>query len=195
MKTDGCKKARCVSNGAPHLKGSITLAHTYAACIDQSACRLFWAIAAIKCKLVFGSDAVNAFAEAPTPKSPLYLKTDTPYYNWYKNKTNVDLPLSTYVRVYQAIQAHPESPRLWKQHIDSILHKIGFTSTTHEQCIYTLYTSTKTIYMLQQVDNFVIACDSQFTVKYYWDQSTFETMCQSAPAHDMSTWVSNPNML
>ena len=170
VKTDGRKKARCVANGAPHLKGSITLAHTYAACIDQSACRLFWATAAIKCKLVFGSDAVNAFAEAPPPKSPLYLKTDAAYRNWYKRKNNVDLPLSTYVRVYQAIQGHPESPRLWQQHIDSILHKIGFKSTTHEPCIYTLYTSTETIYMLQQVDDFAIACDSQSTAEYYWDQ-------------------------
>ena len=106
VKMDGRKKARCVANGAPHLKGSIILAHTYAACFDQSACRLFWAIAAIKCKLVFGSDAVNAFAEALPPKSPLYLKTDTAYHNWYKHKTNVDLPLSTYVRVYQAIHSN-----------------------------------------------------------------------------------------
>ena len=111
VKTDGRKKARCVANGAPHLKGSITLAHTYAACIDQSACCLFWAIVAMKCKLVCGSDAVNAFAKAPPPKSPLYLKTDAAYHNWYKHKTNVDLPLSTYIRVYQAIQGHPESKR------------------------------------------------------------------------------------
>ena len=170
IKTDGRKKARCVANGAPHLKGSITLAHTYAACIDQSACRLFWAIAAMKCKLVYGSDAVNAFAEAPPPKSPLYLKTDAAYRNWYKNKYNIDLPTSSYVRVHQAIQGHPESPRLWQQHIDSILFKIGFKSTTHEPCIYTLYTATETIYMLRQVDDFAIACDDHATATYYWDQ-------------------------
>ena len=170
VKTDGRKKARCVANGAPHLKGSITLAHTYAACIDQSACRLFWAIAAMKCKLVYGSDAVNAFAEAPPPKSPLYLKTDSAYRNWYKQKYNVDLSPSTYVRVHQAIQGHPESPRLWQQHIDSILSKIGFTSTTHEPCIYTIYTPTETVYMLRQVDDFAIACDEQATATYYWDQ-------------------------
>ena len=137
--------SRCVANDAPHLKGSITLAHTYAACIDQPACRLFWAITAMKCKLILGSDAVNAFAEAPLPKCPLYLKIDAAYRNWYKHKNNVDLPLSSYVRVHQAIQGHPESPRLWQKHIDLTLHKIGFTPTTHEPCIYILYTSTETV--------------------------------------------------
>ncbi len=120
IKVDGRKKAQCVANGAAHFKGTITLANTYAACIDQSACRLFWAIAAIKNKLVFGSDAVNAFAEDPPPKLPLYLKVDAAYRNWYKKKTNIDLPSDSYVRVNQAIQGHPESPRLWQLHIDGI---------------------------------------------------------------------------
>ena len=76
MKVDGRKKARCVVNGAPHLKGTITLAITYAACLEQAVCRLFWSIAAIKNKKFYGADAVNVFAEAPPPKSPLFLKID-----------------------------------------------------------------------------------------------------------------------
>ena len=170
IKTDGRKKARCVANGASHFKGTITLANTYAACLDQSACRLFWAIAAIKCKKVYGSDAVNAFAEAPPPIAPLYLKVDNAYKNWYMKTQNIQLPQDTYVQVLQAIQGHPESPRLWQQHIDKILSKIGFTSTTHEPCIYTLHTPTETIYMLRQVDDFAIACDDQSTAMFYWDQ-------------------------
>ena len=53
IKVDGRTKARCVANGAPHLKGTITQANTYAACLEQAACRLFWSIAAIKNKKVF----------------------------------------------------------------------------------------------------------------------------------------------
>ena len=170
IKVDGRKKARCVANGAAHFKGSITLSHTYAACIDQSACRIFWAIAAIKSKKVFGSDAVNAFAEAPPPKAPLYLRVDAAYCNWYKHTNNIDLPSDSYVKVHQAIQGHPESPRLWQLHIDKILKKIGFKSTTHEPCIYILHTTTETIYMLRQVDDFAIACDDKSTAMYYWDQ-------------------------
>ena len=170
IKVDGRKKARCVANGAPHLKGTITLANTYAACLEQAACRLFWAIAAIKNKRVFGSDAVNAFAEAPPPKSPLFLKVDDAYKNWYKNKTGILLADNTYVKVMQAIQGHPESPRLWNLHIDSILSKMGFKSTTHEPCIYIRYTTTETIYLLRQVDDFAIACDDKATATKYWDE-------------------------
>ena len=170
VKVDGRKKARCVANGAPHLKGTITLANTYAACLEQAACRLFWSIAAIKNNKVFGADAVNAFAEAPPPKSPLFLKVDMAYKNWYFNKTNLHLPDNSYVQVFQAIQGHPESPRLWNLHIDSILSKIGFKSTTHEPCIYITYTTTETIYLLRQVDDFAIACDDKSTATYYWDK-------------------------
>ena len=84
IKTDRRKKVRCVANGAPHLKGTITLAATHAACSDQSTNRLFWAFVAIKCKEVFGADAQNTFAEAPPPTTPLFLKVDSAFRNcWY----------------------------------------------------------------------------------------------------------------
>lgn len=86
------KKARCVANGAPHLKGTITLAATYAACLDQSANRLLWAFVAIKNKRVYGSDAQNAFAKAPPPKSPLFLKVDDAFRNWWLHKYGIILP-------------------------------------------------------------------------------------------------------
>ncbi len=65
-KTCGRKKARCVANGTPHLKGSVTLANTYATCLEQSTgAGMFWAICALKNRRVYGADASNAFAEAP----------------------------------------------------------------------------------------------------------------------------------
>ena len=97
IKVDSCRKARCVANGAAHFQGTITLSQTYATCIDQSAYRLFWAIASIKCKMVFGSDSVNKFVEAPSPKSPLYLRVDVAYRNWYKNKYDISLPTDSYI--------------------------------------------------------------------------------------------------
>ena len=36
IKPDGTKKARCVCNGNPNCKGSVTLDHTYAAALDQA---------------------------------------------------------------------------------------------------------------------------------------------------------------
>ena len=113
IKTCGRKKARCVANGAPHLKGSITLANTYAACLEQTGARIFRAILALTNKIVYGADASNAFTEAPAPKALLYLRIDQAYKDWYKNKYGNDVPQThSYVRVQHAIQGHPESPRL-----------------------------------------------------------------------------------
>ena len=35
-KTSGVCKARCVCNGSPRMKGTITLGHTYAAALEQN---------------------------------------------------------------------------------------------------------------------------------------------------------------
>ena len=181
IKVDGRYKARCVANGAPHLKGSITLSQTYAACLEQSGCRIFWALAAAKNKIIYGADAANAFAEAPPPKSRLWLKIDEAYRNWWKHKTGEDVSKDSYVECYHAIQGHPESPRLWQLHIDGILEKLGFISSQHEPCIYTNTTKKygeDIIYLLRQVDDFAIACDDQSTANKIWD--------------DMDTFLSEP---
>ena len=65
IKTDGTKKSRCVCNGSPKRKGTITLAHTFAACLEQPGARIFWASTAYLNLIVIGADASNAFAEAP----------------------------------------------------------------------------------------------------------------------------------
>ena len=171
IKVCGRKKARCVANGAPHLQGSITLAHTYAACLEQSGCRLFWAIAAIKNKIVYGADASNAFAEAPAPKAPLYLKVDEAYRNWYQKKTGIELPIDSYVKVKHAIQGHPESPRLWQDHINKILKDLGFQPTHHEPCIYSINKDVfgQEVFLLRQVDDFAVACDTEEVAERIWD--------------------------
>ena len=171
VKSCGRKKARCVANGAPHLKGTITLANTYAACLEQSGFRIFWAICALRNKQVFGSDAANAFAEAPPPKCPLYLKVDAAFRNWYSNKYKISLPEDTYVKVNHAIQGHPEAPRLWQDHIDGILQKLGFKPTFHEPCIYSrTLESGEEIFLLRQVDDFAVGCDDISTANYLWDE-------------------------
>ena len=172
VKSCGRKKARCVANGAPHLKGSVTLANTYAACLEQTAARVFWAIAAIQGKQVFGSDASNAFGEAPPPKAPLFLRVDQAYREWYKHRTGQTLPDASYVRVKHAIQGHPESPRLWQEHIDKILRSLDFIPTVQEPCLYkyagTKYTA-EDIYLLRQVDDFAVACDNENTANKIWN--------------------------
>ena len=41
LKTDGTKKTRCVCNGSPPRRGSVILAHTYKAALNQLGARTF----------------------------------------------------------------------------------------------------------------------------------------------------------
>jgi hypothetical protein len=62
---DRRKKARCVCDGSTRSGSVQILNETYANCVDQTSSQLFYAIAAVENLLIFGSDASNAFAEAP----------------------------------------------------------------------------------------------------------------------------------
>ena len=73
------KKARATCNGALHMKGTVTMGHTYADSLDHTASRIFWSISAAKGHIVFGANASNVFVEAPPPKAPLYMIVDQQY--------------------------------------------------------------------------------------------------------------------
>jgi len=68
IKLDGNRKARATCDGSKRAGKAVTLAETFAACVDQTSVRIFWATAALQNMLVIGADAGNAFAEAPPPK-------------------------------------------------------------------------------------------------------------------------------
>ena len=105
IKDDGTKKARCVCNGSPRQRGTVTMAETYASALDQTGARLFWAAAALYNFVIIGADASNAFAEAPPPKIPLYVRIDKTYKEWRKNRnpTEPSLPDDYVLRVKQAL--------------------------------------------------------------------------------------------
>ena len=69
--------------------------------------------------------------------------------------------------VYHALQGHPESGKQWMNMIDNVLIKeMGFRTTTHDRCIYRRITSDGKIQlMLRQVDDFLLACNSEDTAK------------------------------
>ena len=136
IKDDGTKKARAPCNGSARMQGTVTLGETYAASLDQTAARIFWALSASKGHIVIGADASNAFAEAPAPLAPLYMKLDRQFHSWWKSKNREDIPPNYGVRVHKAIQGHPESPRLWPILINSIITKLGFVACHHKPCLY-----------------------------------------------------------
>ena len=172
IKLDGnnTKKSRCVCNGSPRFQGTVTLAQTYASALDQTGAKMFWATCAVNNYIVLGADASNAFAEAPPPKAPLYVRIDENYKRWYKQKfpDKPNLPDDYVLRVRKALQGHPESPRLWAQLIDKIIKNLNLQPCTHERCLYFTenYNNTnKRVIFLRQVDDFAIACQDITTAK------------------------------
>ena len=168
IKDDGRKKARCVCNGSKNMRGSVTLAETYAAALEQNGSRLFWAAVALNNFICIGADASNAFAEAPPPKAPLYVHIDPPYRDWYRQKfpTRPEIPKGNVMRVQGALQGHPESPRLWAILIDNVIKELNLQPCTHEPNLYYTknYNGTgKTVLLLRQVDDFAIACADKST--------------------------------
>ena len=140
----------------------MTLAHTYASCIEQPAARMFYSLAALENMIILGADASNAFTEAPAPVAPLYLKINEQFRNWWtKHKGQEPIPEGWVLPMKHAIQGHPESPRLWEKYINKIVKKLHFTNTTHEQNIYTTYIWGHKVLFLQQVDDFAVACSDK----------------------------------
>ena len=104
----------------------------------------------------------NAFAEAPPPAAKLYVEIDALCRNWHtKHRRLGSIPENYVLPVNQALQGHPESPRLWAMHIHSILLKLGFKSCPHEPCLYSGTFRGQQMLILWQVDDFAIACQEK----------------------------------
>jgi hypothetical protein len=157
---DGVKpKARGTCNGGKRYGKAVTLAHTYASCVEQPGARIFWSLSALHGMTVMGADAGNAFAEAPPPIQPFYMAVDDQFRTWWTEHLGRDpIPAGYVLPVNHALQGHPEAPRLWEKHIVKILADLGFKSTTHERCIYQKTIDGEKVLFLRQVDDFAVAC-------------------------------------
>lgn len=171
IKDCGTKKARCVCNGSPKMKGTVTLGDTYAGSLEQTGSRIFWAATAMNNFITIGADASNAFAEAPPPKAPLYVNIDAPFCEWYKTKypDKPKIPRGFVLPVQGALQGHPESPRLWAKLIDRIIKELNLQPCTHEPCLYftnNYNNQNKRVLFLRQVDDFAVSCEDKATAKH-----------------------------
>ena len=168
IKPDGTKKARCVCNGSPKIKGAITLGKTYAAVLEQSGCRLFWALSALENFIIYGADATNTYAEVQAPIASLYVRVDTQFREWYLRKYNINLSPKYVLPVKHALQGHPEWASLWSEHIYEILTKhFDFTSCPHKPCLYTGSFDGKKVLFLRQVDDFAISSENSSTINKF----------------------------
>ena len=89
--------------------------------------RLFFALAALENKLVFGADVSNAFAEATAPEQVYYMRVDTQYREWWASKGHPPIPVGYVIPIRKNLQGHPEAPRQWSRHIDTIFQKYNFS--------------------------------------------------------------------
>jgi len=171
IKRDGTRRARLCCNGSKQAAPLLhALSLTYSSCVEHPVQRLFLAIAADLDLKLYGGDAKDAYAHSPGPELPTYMSIDDQYADWYKFKFGKTIDRKQVLPVLRALQGHPESGRLWEHHINGILTKMGFKSTTHDRTIYTtLYThdngKKEIIYMLRQVDDFALACKDESTAK------------------------------
>lgn len=120
--------------------GTVTLAETYTASLDQTASHLFWAATAINNFVTtFGANAANAFAQAPPPMATLYVYVDKQFHKWHRNRypDQRPIPHGWVMQAKKALQRHPESPRLlWAQLGDRIIGNFNLTPCTHEPNLY-----------------------------------------------------------
>ena len=153
-------KARGTCNGGPRYGEAVTLAETYAACVEQPIHRLTWAISAAMNLYCKGYNVGNAFVEAPAPVDPFFMIPDAQFHQWWEEELKrPPIPDGYVIPILKALQGHPESPRLWDKHISKMLTKdLGFKATIHEPCLYYKYDDNGGITLiLRQVDDFLVA--------------------------------------
>jgi hypothetical protein len=115
--------------------------------------------------IIWGADATNAFSHAGPPKNRCYMQCDQQYVRWW-NARNPEYPITTeYVmEVCHALQGHPESPHLYEEFVNDLLHKRGFRSSKHAPCFYYGKWKGERVIMVRQTDDFAGAALRKETV-------------------------------
>jgi hypothetical protein len=171
IKSDGTRRSRNCCDGSPRAAPVLHgIASTYSSCVEQPVQRMFFALAAQMNYKVYGADATDAYAHSPPPETPTFVSIDDAYAEWYEHMYGTKLDRSHVLPVLHALQGHPESGRLWEQHINRILHTKGldFRSTTHDKSIYSAKHEGHTILLLRQVDDFALACPDEAVAKHIY---------------------------
>ena len=172
VKRDGSRRSRNCCDGSPRAAPILHgIASTYSSCVEQPIQRLFFALSALKGYRVYGGDAQDAFAHSPPPDQPTYVAIDDAYADWYEERFKIKLDRSFVLPVLHALQGHPESGRLWEEHINKILTspELGFRHTTHDRTIYTADFDGVNVLLLRQVDDFALACPDESLAKRIYD--------------------------
>jgi Reverse transcriptase (RNA-dependent DNA polymerase). len=137
LKWDGTRKARNCGDGRPlrddHYR---RLEAVYTACVSQVSVKIFFALSALLNYVIYDLDAVNTFGQAGKLLQSVYLEIDQQYKDWYLIQKKKNVPDGWVLPVNGSLQGHPDSGEVWQNKIDAVISSYGFTSTTHESCLY-----------------------------------------------------------
>jgi Reverse transcriptase (RNA-dependent DNA polymerase). len=86
--------------------------------------------------VIYDLDAINAFGQAGELFQLVYLDIDQKYRDWYLARKGKSIPKGWVLPVRGSIQGHPDSGEVWQNKINEVINSYGFTSTTHEPCLY-----------------------------------------------------------
>jgi KUP system potassium uptake protein len=166
---DKRKKARCACDGSTRGGKVRVLDYTHANCVDHTASRIFYGIAAAENHMVYRADVCNAFSEAPPPKQGFYIQPDRAFHEWWAARGREPIPEGYVIPVMRAMQGHQESSRLWEKHCDKIVKKLGFKPTVHEPCLYEGSIDGERCIFKRQVDDFALATNRPETAHKFFD--------------------------
>jgi hypothetical protein len=167
-KADGTKKARQCMDGRPLRDEKFRrIEAIYTACISQVGTKIFIAICALMNFIIYDLDAVNAFGQAGSLYQMVYIEADRQYREWYKLRHGEDIPEGYVIPVNGSLQGHPDSGKVWQMKVNSILDSYGFTTTTHEPCLYRGTYNGKLILICRQVDDMLIAGSNVNSIKKF----------------------------
>ena len=83
---DKHKEALFTFNGSTRGGKVCVLDFTYTNCVDQTSCRIFYALSAAENPLIYGSDVANTFAEAPPPTQDFFVCPDKAFVECWASK-------------------------------------------------------------------------------------------------------------
>jgi len=115
-------------------------------------------------------DIKDAYAHAFHKGVPTYLSVDEAYEEWWnetaKMRDKPKINRKYVLPIKHCLQGAPTSGKHWMHYIDNILiNELGFTTTTHDRCVYHKVIDGEPIYLLRQIDDFMIATRNEQLVK------------------------------